>query len=303
MTTRGWLLLSTFIASTSVGAQQGTLPVFRSAVELTTVTATVQTADGQLVTGLEKNSFEVYEDGVLQTIAGFTNQRVPVSLAVLLDVSDSMFGQRLTDARAAIDRFVNGLIEQGDEFAIVAFNHEQEMLTTWTAEGARAGQVLGAVHPSGSTAIYDAILATLPLAETRHRQRAALLIVSDGADTASDATLRDVKTQLLRSDAFAYAVAIDPANRRPINTAVNVDALSEITDPSGGRTKVVHNSTDLSSALAEISDELNHQYLIGYSPTHGDDGKFHSIRVRVRGTNDRVRARSGYVAQPAMIGR
>lgn len=273
------------------------LPIFRSSVELTTVTATVLTTDGQIVAGLPRDAFDVYEDGVRQDITHFTNERVPVSLAVMLDVSDSMFGERLADARTAISRFVGGLIDQGDEFAIVAFNHKQQVLTAWTDDRARADEVMAPVRPFGSTAIYDALLATLPLEAERHRQRAAILVVSDGADTASDASLRDVSAQLLRSDAFVYAVAIDPVSRYPINAPVNIGALSEITDRSGGRTRVVRTSADLGVALGEIADELNHQYLIGYSSSHGSDGKYHSIRVRVRDTMYRVRARNGYVAQ------
>src|SRR5206468_9962220 len=101
---------------------------------------------------------------------------------------------------------------------------------------------------------------------------------------------------LLRSDTFLYAIAIDPPERRPINVAVNAVALSEITDQSGGRTKVVRGSGNLSAALAEIADELNSQYLIGYTSAKSADGRYHSIRVRVRGTDDRVRARNGYVS-------
>ena len=132
----------------------------------------------------------------------------------------------------------------------------------------------------------------------RNRERAAVLMISDGADTASDRTLRDVRSALLRNDAFLYAIAIDPPDRRPINVAVNATALSEITDQSGGRTQIVRSSGDLSVALAEIAQELNSQYLIGYTSTKNVDGKYHSIRVRVRGTDDRVRARNGYVAEP-----
>jgi VWFA-related protein len=152
------------------------------------------------------------------------------------------------------------------------------------------------LKPFGSTAIYDAIVASLPLAQIRGRQRGALLVISDGADTASDITLRDVRSALLRSDAFIYAVGMDSSDRRPINAAVNPAALAELTDQSGGRTKVVGSSAELSAALDEIAAELNSQYLIGYTSPKLDDGEYHTIRVRVRGTDYRVRARNGYVA-------
>lgn len=274
------------------------LPVFKTAIDLTTVTATVLDKSGALVTGLPRESFDVFEDGEPQVVTQFTNERVPVSLCVLLDVSDSMYGRRIQDAREAIEAFVEGLMDRGDEFAILAFNHRQQWLTRWTSDPTAASRVMMPLRPFGSTAIYDAILTALPFMNVRNRQRAAVLMISDGADTASDRTLRDVRSALLRSDAFLYAIAIDPPDRRPINVAVNPAALAEITDQSGGRTEVVRTSADLRVALAEIASELNSQYLIGYTSSKQADGKYHSIRVRVHGTEDRVRARNGYVAEP-----
>jgi VWFA-related protein len=78
---------------------------------------------------------------------------------------------------------------------------------------------------------------------------------------------------------------------------VNPTTLREITDESGGRTEVVQSSSDVAAASARIADELNHQYVMGYTPRHGGDGKFHSIRVRVQGANYKVHARTGYVAE------
>jgi hypothetical protein len=98
---------------------------------------------------------------------------------------------------------------------------------------------------------------------------------------------------LLRSDAFVYAIAIDPPERHAINTRVNVQALREVTAESGGHTEVVQTTADLADATARIAEELNSQYVIGYSSSHAADGKFHSIRVR--SGSYRVRARNGYV--------
>jgi len=294
------LVLVVVVFSGVAAVQQAAppLPIFKSAIDLTTVTATVLDKDGALVTGLAREAFDVFEDGEPQLITQFTNERVPVSVCVLLDTSDSMYGRRIQDAREAVDQFVGTLMDRGDEFSILAFNHRQQWLTRWTNDPAVASRVMVSLRPFGSTALYDAILAALPAMSVRDRQRAAILMISDGADTASDRTLRDVRSALLRSDAFVYAIAIDPPDRRPINVSVNAAALSEITDQSGGRTRLVQTSGDLSVALAEIATELNSQYLIGYSSTRNADGKYHSIRVRVRGTDDRVRARNGYVAEP-----
>jgi hypothetical protein len=107
-----------------------------------------------------------------------------------------------------------------------------------------------------------------------------------------------VRPALRRSDAFVYAIAIDSPDRQPINTRVNPAALREITAESGGRTEIVQNSAQLDEAAARIAEELNSQYVLGYSPPRGPDGQFHSLRVRVAGSDHRVRARAGYVATP-----
>jgi len=271
---------------------------FRSGVEITSVTATVTDHEGHLVHDLPIDAFEVFEDGTRQAITQFTRERVPIGLGVLLDISDSMYGQRIQDARAAVDRFLFELLDPADEFFVMAFNHAPHPLTGWTREQRQVERGLAGLRASGGTAIYDTILNALPIIEHRNRQRAALLVISDGADTASTATLREVRSALLRSDAFVYAIAIDSPERQPINTRVNPQALREITAESGGRTEIIHSSTDLQEATARIAEELNSQYLLGFTSPRGADGQYHSLRVRVTRGEFRVRARNGYVATP-----
>ena len=273
--------------------------LFQSGIEITSITATVTDREGHPVTGLDRDAFEVYEDGVRQTVTQFTRERVPIGLGVLLDISDSMFGKRIEDARTAVETFLFELLDPADEFFLMAFNHRPRALTGWTREQGDVRHALAALRPSGGTAIYDAILEALPIIEKRTRQRAAILVISDGADTASTATLRELRPALRRSDAFVYAIAIDSPERQPINTRVNAAALREITAESGGRTEIVQNSAQLEEAAARIAEELNSQYVLGYTPPRGADGQFHSLRVRIAGSADHVRARNGYVATPA----
>jgi VWFA-related protein len=270
----------------------------QSGVDLVMVTATVLDAEGHLVTGLPREAFSIWEDGIEQTIAVFSSERVPVGLGVLLDVSDSMFGQRMQDARSAVERFLFTLLNPADEFFLTTFNHAPHTLTPWTNTPAVVSDALNAIRPSGGTALYDAVISALPQIDRRNRQRAALLIISDGADTASDATLRDVRSALLRSDAFVYAIGIDSPRNYAINTRVNPAALNEITGQSGGRTEVVHDAEGLEAAAERIAEELNSQYVLGYSSPKSVDGKFHSIRVSTRDSAFRVRARNGYVGTP-----
>src|SRR5207248_135405 len=205
---------------------------------------------------------------------------------------------RIQDARTAVDRFLFDLLDPADEFFLLAFNHTPRPLLGWTRTQEDVRRALAGLRPTGGTAIYDAISDALPLVARRSRQRAALLVISDGADTASTTTLRDVRSALLRSDAFVYAIAIDSPERQPINTRVNADALRAITGESGGRTEIVQSPTDLAAATARIAEELNSQYVLGYTSPRGADGQFHSIRVKSTNADYRVRARKGYVATP-----
>ncbi len=288
-------------AATHLLAQNPTVNdsrTFESGVEITSVTATVTDRAGHPLAGLPGEAFDVYEDGVRQTITQFTNDRVPIGLGVLLDSSDSMFGKRMDDARAAVDRFLFDLLDPADEFFLMAFNHRPKALTGWTRAREDVVRALAGLRPSGGTAIYDAIVEALPVIDRRTRQRAAILVISDGADTASTATLRDLRPALLRSDTFVYAIAIDSPEPQPINTRVNPAALREITAESGGRTEIVKNAAELNEATARIAEELNTQYILGYTSARGADGQFHSLRVHVTTPDARVRSRNGYVATP-----
>ena len=129
--------------------------------------------------------------------------------------------------------------------------------------------------------------------------RAALVVISDGRDTASDRTLQDARQVLRRTDAFVYAIALDDVDARD-STRVNPDTLRDITGPSGGYTEVVHGPEDLAPATERIADELNHQYTLGYNATRPPDGSWRNIRVHVKTHEDyRTRARRGYFADPA----
>jgi Ca-activated chloride channel homolog len=294
----GAIVLLVGVGASLVAQDQDRAARFQSGVDLISVTATVVDRDGHLVTGLPIEAFEIFEQGERQTITQFTNERVPVSLAVLLDVSDSMFGQRLVDARSAVERFLFELLDKNDEFSVIAFNHEPRALTRWTQSTDTVRTAMSALKPFGSTALYDAVLTALPMMDTRTKQRASVLIISDGADTASDGSLREIRSALVRSDAFVYAIAVDPPARRAINEAVNVSALNEITGGSGGNTELVHQTSDLVTATARIAEELNSQYVLGYYSALPLDGSYRSIRVRAVNPEHRVRARRGYIATP-----
>ena len=271
-------------------------PRFKSRITTIPVTVTVTDGAGRLITGLTRDDFEIYEDGIREPITQFTDERVPVSLGVVLDSSDSMRGEGMTDARGALDRFVGDLLWSEDEAFVATFNHSPRSVTPWRKPPAMLVNVLSQTRPTGGTAIYDAMVAFAPLFEHRSNTRAAMVVVSDGADTASDRTLQQARESLRRSDAFVYAIAIDAPDARA-STRVNPEALREITGPSGGYTEIVKTAADLGPATARIADELNKQYTLAYSSSRPADDTWRTIRVRVTRGEYLARSRRAYFAE------
>ena len=267
---------------------------FRASSELVTTAVTVRDAEGRLVTNLTQADFTIEEDSAPQRITQFSKARVPVSLTMALDISDSMRGQRIVDARGALANFLDHLLAPDDEAALLGFNHEAKMIAPWTTARGGMRAKLDGITPSGGTALYDAIDVSLPLFESRMHQRAAILLVSDGADTTSDTTPTQLKYKLVRSDVFLYAVGIDSIDARN-SQRINQYTLGELTSQGGGYTEIIRSATELGPATERIADELNHQYMIGYTPATKGDGKLHTVRVKVSNTAYKVRARRGVV--------
>ncbi len=272
---------------------------FRAGIYTVQVTVTVTDKAGRLIPGLAKDAFEVFEDGDPQPITQFSDQRVPVSLGVMLDASDSMRGQPIVDARLAVEHFVSELLDPEDEAFVGTFNHLPRIIVPWTRPPDLLRGKLNGERPSGGTAIYDALFASAPMFRRRDRPRAAMVVVSDGADTASDHSLGDARDALRRTDAFVYAVAIDAEGElRAQSRRVNASALREITGPSGGYTEVVRSAADVGPATERIARELNSQYTLGYTTPRAPDGSWRAIRVHMKDSAQIARARRGYYAEP-----
>jgi Ca-activated chloride channel family protein len=268
---------------------------FQAHAELVPTAVTVRDVDGRLVTSLTQDDFAVSEAGTPQPITQFTSERVPVSLALVLDISDSMRGPRMEDARAALTTFVDSLLKPEDEAALVLFNHAPRVVLQWTKERARLREVLDEARPTGGTAIYDAVNSALPLFRDRAHPRAAIVLVSDGADTASDTTVMELKQTLARNDVFLYCIAVDTPNARSAQR-INPQVFMELSSQSGGYAEIITSTADIGPATSRIADELNAQYMLGYTPTTkpaAGRGRYRSIRVTVKGSGYRIRARRG----------
>ncbi|MEZ5287046.1 MAG: VWA domain-containing protein [Vicinamibacterales bacterium] len=194
-------------ATVPISGQQGFK--FRSGVELINVTATVTDRSGRFVSGLSKDDFVVYEDNELVDVTHFSAERSPVSLGIVLDASGSMQGEKWSAARDAIDRFLDALSGEEDEFFLYRFSGGADLVQDWTSDRRVLSWSLGRVRPNGGTAMYDAAAEAVPMAHGGRNRKKAVVIISDGNDTSSRVGVGEVKQLVRETEVLVYAVGID----------------------------------------------------------------------------------------------
>jgi Ca-activated chloride channel homolog len=186
---------------------------FKTGVELINVTASVSDVSGRFVRGLEKDDFTVYEDGQRQEVTHFSAERSPVSLGVVLDTSDSMDGEKIQAAKAALNRFLYDLLDPQDEIFLYTFDDDPRLLQGWTTDRQVLSRSISRIRTDGATAMYDAVAEAIPLASTGRHQKRAIVLISDGNDTSSHTPLVDLKQLVRESEVIVYAIGIDGAGR------------------------------------------------------------------------------------------
>lgn len=305
-------------SSTPLEVEEG--DVIRVDTELVTLTATVTDARGRYVAGLKQGDFTVYEDGVKQELAYFnTGDRVPVSLGILFDTSGSMI-DKIEGVQDAVEHFVKS-VAPGDEIFLVQFSDQAEIVQDFTDDRRRILRTVERLEPRGSTALYDAILMGLQrVTQGKHRKR-ALLLVTDGNDTASSVNFKDVLALSRKSEVIIYALGIGHGARgsfghddvlgsilgRQLRDEVDMKVLNAFADATGGRAFPLENAHEggrdlVDEAAAEVAAELKQQYTLGYRPSNKRrDGVFRQIRVELADKSLRVRTKRGYYA-PSSVG-
>ena len=264
------------------------LPQFSSGVSVVEVYVTVTDEKGEPVKGLQASDFQLAEDGTPQTIGVFTAGDFPLNVALALDRSFSMAGERLEATKKAAHTFIDEL-RPSDRVRIVRIGSEFETADARTAQHAAIDQI----DAWGTTALHDSIIQSLDLIEKDGpaRGRHALLLFSDGADRYSKATAADVLGRARTANVIVYPVAI--GRERP-------ELFAELASLTGGRSLYLKDARGIQEAVKGIARELRFQYLVGYTPTRpltGDRGEWRSITVKVNRSGARVRARDGYMVK------
>jgi VWFA-related protein len=254
-------------------------------VNLVNVISTVQDASGQYVTGLNVGDFRIYEDGVEQKIAVFEKQDVDSAVGVLMDTSLSMV-DILPIMKTGLTDFAQHTNSLSELF-VMTFGSRVRVLHDFGEPLTKLESNLKLISAQGTSFLYDALVEGLRKVGARQADRKALLIFTDGIDTAKGAGFRDVLLSAQKAGALLYFI--------PIGSRILVDenTIDSLARETGGRAIYLRKADPIRPAMETIRQELARQYYLGYYTSRRPG--FHSIRVEVPGRELKIRAKSGYL--------
>jgi Ca-activated chloride channel homolog len=268
-------------------------------VDLVLVPVTVTDRKDHLVTGLQKDSFSIFDQSNQEAIRHFSSEDAPISLGIIFDASSSMYG-KIERSREAVFQFLRSS-NPDDEFFLVAFNDRPELLVDFTRSVEEVQTEISKLKPDGTTALLDALYLAMDRMKKAHNERKVLLIVSDGGDNHSRYTIKEIWPLLREAEVQLYAMGIFDDAPRTKAERMGPDLLASATGITGGRTFPIRSIKKMGDAVAELAMQLRNQYLIAYRPDNlAHDGKWHKIIVRVTPPQNsprlRVYAKAGYYA-------
>jgi Ca-activated chloride channel family protein len=278
-------------------------PVFGAGIEVINLNVSVTDARGRYVTDLTKNDFAVFEDGVRQELSIFNHEDIPISLVLMLDTSASM-DEKLPTARAAAIRFV-GTLRPQDNAQIMQFNDRTTILQDFVADHAALDNAIGRTEAAGPTALHNALYVALKELEKQKTQaqlrRRAIVLLSDGEDTASLVSDDQVLDLARKTEINIYAISLRPRrmqDRNAVKFSQAAHLLTALTQDTGGQVHFPNSLSELDAVYDRIAEELRTQYSLGYVSNNGRrDGKWRRIVVRIPAREDiQVRHKLGYFA-------
>jgi Ca-activated chloride channel homolog len=268
-------------------------------VDLVLVPVTITDPMNRLVTGLDKENFQLFEGNSSQEIRTFSSEDAPVSLGVIFDSSGSMTS-KMDRAKEAVIEFFKTANPQ-DEFFMITFNDEPEEVTDFTSSVDDIQNKLVFAVPRRRTALLDAIYMGMSKMRQAKYPKKALLIISDGGDNHSRYTENEIRALVKEADVMIYAIGIYDRYASAVEERLGPQLLSDITELTGGRAFTIDNPNDLGDVATKIGVELRNQYVLGYRPSKVvRDGKWRKIKVKLLPPKGlpplKVYARTGYYA-------
>jgi Ca-activated chloride channel family protein len=260
--------------------------------------ATVKDRRGMIVSGLNKDSFQVYEDGVLQQIKYFSHEDIPVTVGLVIDNSGSM-GKKRAEVIAAALAFARSSNPQ-DQMFVVNFNeHVRFPLPAevpFTGQVSQLEDALSRIITNGQTALYDAIWAAVEHLKKGDRNKQVLIVISDGGDNASKHSFAETMAMAHHADAIVYTIGLfdeEDDDRNP-------NVLKQLANDTGGGAFLPHTLKEAVPICEKIAHDIRNQYTIAYIPSNRNrDGTYRVIRVKASAPGERdllVRTRAGYHA-------
>src|ERR1019366_6384338 len=272
---------------------------YKKDVELVLVPVTITDPLNRLVTGLDRENFNLFEGKDRQEIKTFSSEDAPVSIGVVFDMSGSM-SSKIERAREAVVEFFKTANPQ-DEFFMIAFADKPEEIADFTSSVDDIQGRLIYTVPRGRTALLDAIyLGVTKMRQAKYPKR-ALLILSDGGDNHSRYTEGEIRSMVKEADVLIYAIGIYDHYFPTDEERLGPTLLSDVTELTGGRAFTIDNPNDLADVSTKIGIELRNQYVIGYRPKNPvRDGKWRKIKVKLLPPKGlpplKVYAKTGYYA-------
>lgn len=300
-----------FLAAAGAGANSFApptqeIPRFRATTDLVRLCVTARAADQRIVRDLSPQEFAILADGVPQAVTLFARDEASISTVILFDRSGSMMvDDKIMHARDGVTAFLKAM-RPDDEVALIAFGSSVEMLKGgFGITPKEAERAIGQVQPQGDTRLYDAVLeATRLITVPGRREKRAILILSDGADTASSTTLDEAAAAVRAAGAPVYSIGIELNRRGGLNPGWTrldsddpVQALARLSEGTGGWSYVVAAAKRCTEICLRVAEELRSQYVLGFYPPEGvRDGGWHQMTIRTTRAGVTLATRSGYFA-------
>lgn len=270
-------------------------------VDMVVLQATALDHKGALVSGLDKDNFQIYEDGTLQPVKHFSHADIPVTVGLVIDNSGSMRPKRHDVVGAALT-FARSSNPQ-DQMFVVNFNERVSFglpgAIPFTDQVTQLEVALSRIDADGQTALYDAVAVALDHLKKGSRDKKVLIIISDGGDNASKHTLAQIMAMARQSDAIIYTIGMFDEQDEDRNPHV----LKELAKDTGGEAFLPESLKDLAPVCERIAHDIRNQYTLAYVPTNRKrDGTYRAIQVKASGQGRgrlSVRTRTGYFAPPA----
>ena len=279
-----------------VSAQDDDSPI-KVDSSIVVVNATVSDKSGKQVSGLKKSQFKLFVDGKEREIASFAAEETPYAAVILLDTSGSM-EQRVSLARSAAIQFLAGL--RRDDFAAIYHFNDKVLLVQDFSNSRDIYEGVYELKADGQTVLYDAIYKAAAELANRSEKRKAIVVLSDGADSASRSSEKKALQAALAVDAAVYTVDMTNPDAKLRDRMENQSILKNFSEKTGGSYVAAMGGIALRESFKNIAAELGRQFTLVFEPDEKIlDGKWHKIEVKVDNPELKVRTREGFNAKKA----